>query len=73
MLPLLEIYFLSSGEIIGQGWEELQTGRTVAKQRIRDIMGDNALKKKAEKDEKSTLNQQVPHTAWICSSNARLS
>lgn len=73
MLPLLEIYFLSSGEIIGQGWEELQTGRTVAKQRIRDIMGDNALKKKAEKDEKSTLNQQVPHTALICSSNARLS
>lgn len=63
MLPLLEICFLSSGEIIGQGWEELWTGRTVEKRRIRDIMGDNALKKKAVKDEK------VP---WINKSHTQL-
>lgn len=50
VLPLLEVYFVSSGEIIGQGWEgELWTGRTVEKQRIRHVMGEDALKKKTEK------------------------
>lgn len=50
VLPLLEVYFVSSGEIISQGWEgELWTGRTVEKQRIRHVMGEDALKKKTEK------------------------